>query len=73
MRRLLVPALLLAAATLGLVAQDAAAAITTVNVGNNRTLSPANVTIAPDYTVRWTWVTAGDTDHRIASSPGGQA
>jgi plastocyanin/PKD repeat protein len=72
MRRLLCPALVLAAATVGLAAQDAAAANATVNVGNDRRLSPTTVAIAPGDTVTWQWV-GPDTDHRVAASPAGQA
>ena len=59
----------LAATALAALPQSASAADATVSVGNDRTLSPTTVTIAPTDSVTWTWV-GPDTDHSIVSNAG---
>src|SRR3712207_2143785 len=69
MRRLTLPAFLLLA-LLALVPASASAAdqVIQVAVGGNKSLTPANVTIAPDEKVTWTW--ASSNDHHIVSNAG---
>src|SRR4051794_12764735 len=66
MRRTVICAAVLAAALLTLPAA-ALAADQTIFVGTGRTVSPADVTIAPGETVSWNWRAGTKDDHHIMS------